>query len=185
MEMQRSRPTTAQTQTGAATRDLKGRKSMDSSRFRQGWNVGVGYEDAHAYPSPRKWGVEGEQEYDHSYGLSASNKENFSYNYNQPQARGGEEYYAPSNNNSTSDLHLTSRIHERKTSTSEMLVIDRFSGGLGYGYEPGLGLSGSAGMRSDGKGAREENRKSVTVSERWGVDLSDVPVILQRVRGGG
>jgi len=62
-----------------------------------------------------------------------------------------------------------------------MLVLDRFSGGLGYGYEPGAGLGGSAGTRNVGKLAGG-GRKSVDVSMQYGVDFSDVPVFLQRVK---
>jgi hypothetical protein len=72
-------------------------------------------------------------------------------------------------------------IHRRQTSTSEMLVLDRFAGGLDYGYEPGVGLGGSAGTRNTGRLAAG-GRKSVDVSMRYGVDFSDVPVFLQRVQ---
>ncbi|KAL8652945.1 MAG: hypothetical protein Q9210_002391 [Variospora velana] len=51
----------------------------------------------------------------------------------------------------------------------------RFEGGLQYGYEPGFGLGGSAGTRSTKNGA---TRKSVHVSQGFGVDLSDVPVFV-------
>ncbi|KAL9014959.1 MAG: hypothetical protein Q9173_000413 [Seirophora scorigena] len=51
----------------------------------------------------------------------------------------------------------------------------RFEGGLQYGYEPGFGLGGSAGMRSTKNGA---TRKSVHVSQGFGVDLSDVPIFV-------
>ncbi|KAG0645091.1 hypothetical protein D0Z07_9101 [Hyphodiscus hymeniophilus] len=71
-------------------------------------------------------------------------------------------------------------IHKSQTSTSEMLVLDRFSGGLGYGYEPGVGLGGSAGTRNTGKLANG-GRKSVDASKMYGVDFSDIPVFLRRV----
>ncbi|KAL8972271.1 MAG: hypothetical protein Q9197_002853 [Variospora fuerteventurae] len=51
----------------------------------------------------------------------------------------------------------------------------RFEGGLQYGYEPGFGLGGSAGTRSTKNGA---TRKSVHVSQGFGVDLSDVPIFV-------
>ncbi|CZR63590.1 uncharacterized protein PAC_13487 [Phialocephala subalpina] len=190
-----NRPTSEQ-------RELKGRGSYDQMRWEQGaqheakmqtkgWNVGVGYEDAHAYPSPprqlqQSWSMgananpnQQSQEYDHTYGSSLryshsyDDKENFHHQ--------AQEYYEMEQQE---DAQLGEQIHQRKTSTSEMLVLDRFSGGLDYGYEPGLGLVGSAGTRSVGKMANA-NRKSVVAAERWGVDLSDVPVFLQRVRVEG
>ena len=54
-------------------------------------------------------------------------------------------------------------------------LIGRYEGGFQYGYEPGCGLGGSAGTR----GAKTEaSRKSVEVSQGFGVDLSDVPVFV-------
>jgi len=55
----------------------------------------------------------------------------------------------------------------------------RYQGGLQYGYEPGVGLGGSAGTRGAKNGAA---RKSVDVSMGWGLDLSDVPVFVAPVR---
>ena len=52
----------------------------------------------------------------------------------------------------------------------------RFDGGLGYGYEPGLGIGGSAGTR--GSSPSKASRKSVDVSKGWGLDLSDIPVFI-------
>lgn len=54
-------------------------------------------------------------------------------------------------------------------------LTGRYAGGLSYGYEPGLGLGGSAGTRSMMTGA---SRKSVDVSRGYGVDLSDVPIFV-------
>lgn len=191
-------------------RELKGRGSYDQMRWEQGaqqveqgmgdvtglgigkmqskrWNVGVGYEDAHAYPSPprqttQSWTVgaksQQEQEYDHTYGSSLHHSHSYEDKENFYQA---QEYYEAEQQE---DAQLGEMIHQRKTSTSEMLVLDRFSGGLDYGYEPGLGLVGSAGMRNVRKMANA-NRKSVVAAERWGVDLTDVPVFLQRVRVEG
>lgn len=56
---------------------------------------------------------------------------------------------------------------------------DRYSGGLDYGWERGAGFMSSAGTRSSGS---EAKRKSVRMSESYGLDLSDVPVFLQRAR---
>ncbi|KAG8624064.1 hypothetical protein KVT40_009040 [Elsinoe batatas] len=58
-------------------------------------------------------------------------------------------------------------------------LFDRFGGGLDYGWDRGQGFTGSAGTRS---GASERaHRKSVVLSESFGVDLSDVPVFVRRV----
>lgn len=54
-------------------------------------------------------------------------------------------------------------------------AFERFEGGLQYGYEPGFGLGGSAGTRAKRTGA---TRKSVHTSQRYGVDLSDVPIFI-------
>ncbi|KAH7311121.1 hypothetical protein BKA65DRAFT_163961 [Rhexocercosporidium sp. MPI-PUGE-AT-0058] len=163
-----------------------GYRSFDNSQGSgwTGWNVGVGYENhphnPHAQPSwvdgtirtttPYQGHAQSQaqsQEYDHTYGNSSHhNKENIQH-----------EYYDQSQEQST---NLPETIHQRKTSTSEMLVLDRFAGGLDYGYEAGQGLSGSAGMRNTGKMA-VGRRKGGPVSERYGLDFSDVPVIVQRV----
>ncbi|KAL9585798.1 MAG: hypothetical protein Q9212_001311 [Teloschistes hypoglaucus] len=54
-------------------------------------------------------------------------------------------------------------------------LTGRFEGGLTYGYEPGFGLGGSAGTRSIKTGA---TRKSLQMSQNFGVDLSDVPIFV-------
>ncbi|KAF2876246.1 hypothetical protein BDV95DRAFT_484132 [Massariosphaeria phaeospora] len=59
----------------------------------------------------------------------------------------------------------------------DMIVVDRYSGGLDYGYERGYGIGGSAGTRQLHSSA---SRKSMHYSNQYGVDLSDVPVFLQR-----
>jgi hypothetical protein len=133
-----------------------------------------------------------EGSYDHTYGSgdypssSTSDKENRhqvhpSIPTQQLNRYGGEqepEYYADENQ----DTAFATSLHESHNSTSEMLILDRFAGGLGYGYDPGYGIGGSAGTRNTGRlGYRGENRKSVRESERWGVDLSDVPVFLRQV----
>ncbi|KAF2169033.1 hypothetical protein M409DRAFT_52999 [Zasmidium cellare ATCC 36951] len=71
---------------------------------------------------------------------------------------------------------------ELKKSSSETL-FDRFGGGMQYGWDRDSGsFGGSAGMRSSGEVGRQENRnrKSVKMSEEFGLDLSDVPVFLRR-----
>ena len=52
----------------------------------------------------------------------------------------------------------------------------RYGGGLDYGYEHGAGFGGSAGTRSV-SGVAKGTRKGVPLSEGFGVDLSDVPII--------
>jgi hypothetical protein len=144
------------------------------------------------YPQTR------EQEYDHTYGSYPQSfdhdKDNWSQNHQycsdpsqsyQAQSRYHQEEYYEGPTSDPEDYfeeQLPQVIHQRQTSTSEMLVLDRFSGGLGYGYEPGVGLGGSAGPRNTGRVAMAGGgRKSVDVSMRFGVDFSDVPVFLQRV----
>ncbi|CAL8576974.1 hypothetical protein XPA_002834 [Xanthoria parietina] len=52
----------------------------------------------------------------------------------------------------------------------------RYEGGLLFGYEKGFGLGGSAGTRSTTKTGA--TRKSVQMSQGFGVDLSDVPIFV-------
>jgi hypothetical protein len=56
-------------------------------------------------------------------------------------------------------------------------IFDRYGGGLSYGYEYGLGIGGSAGTRHMRSGA---SRKSMYFSNEFGIDLSDIPVFLQK-----
>lgn len=58
-------------------------------------------------------------------------------------------------------------------------LFDRYSGGLEYNYERGVGFSGSAGTRGQAEGAP---RKSKELSEGYGLDLSDVPMFLRKLR---
>ncbi len=52
----------------------------------------------------------------------------------------------------------------------------RYSGGFSYGYERGAGFGGSAGTRSV-SGVAGASRKGKELSQGFGVDLSDVPII--------
>jgi len=81
-------------------------------------------------------------------------------------------------NTSTSTLGTPRKSSQPKSSPDHF--SDRYSGGLDYGWERIAGFHGSAGTRSSG--CSEGNRKSVQMSEQFGVDLSDVPVFLQRIR---
>lgn len=71
------------------------------------------------------------------------------------------------------------KIQRKKVGTTSAAfdqVTGRFAGGLSYGYEPGLGLGGSAGTRSATTSA---SRKSVGVSRGYGIDLSDIPIFVR------
>ncbi|KAI4747813.1 hypothetical protein E4T50_01897 [Aureobasidium sp. EXF-12298] len=72
------------------------------------------------------------------------------------------------------------RPQRRSTAPPENqnVAYDRFSGGLGYGWERGIGFGGSAGTRQ--KNDTKAARKSVAISQNFGVDLSDVPVFMVR-----
>lgn len=72
------------------------------------------------------------------------------------------------------------RPQRRSTAPPENQDVsyDRFSGGLGYGWERGIGFGGSAGTRQ--KNDTKAARKSVVISQNYGVDLSDVPVFMVR-----
>lgn len=74
-----------------------------------------------------------------------------------------------------------STVNSRTQSQSpeDMASWGRYSGGLSYGYEGrGVGVGGSAGTRSLHSAA---SSKSLHWRNQYGVDLSDVPVMLQRV----
>jgi serine/arginine repetitive matrix protein 2 len=81
-----------------------------------------------------------------------------------------------SNERVTQSLDLP-RPQAAKTDSNDLL-FDRFSGGLQYGYERGAGFSGSAGTRVRADAGR---RKGKELSEKMGVDLSDVPVFYSKV----
>ena len=186
VELRRPESTRSSFEQNQRPQGLKSRVSWDVSQQQQ-----------------QRWEEYGRSsQYDHMYGSYNDsyeyNKENWhhqqplsSHPYQHPaqsfqQSQEQEYYDGPSERFSDFDLQqqLPQTIHRRQTSTSEMLVLDRFSGGLDYGYEPGAGLGGSAGTRNTGKMAAG-GRKSVDVSMRYGVDFSDVPVFLQRVKMEG
>ncbi|ORY09331.1 hypothetical protein BCR34DRAFT_375176 [Clohesyomyces aquaticus] len=79
---------------------------------------------------------------------------------------------------SESQLNPPARDERASSQPPEASVYDRYSGGLQYGYERGYGIGGSAGTRQLHSAA---SRKSMHFSNQFGVDLSDVPVFLQRV----
>ena len=77
----------------------------------------------------------------------------------------------PSHNGSTASLQASLS----EDSTNVKRLSGRYEGGYGFAYEPGYGLGGSAGTRSMKTGA---SRKSVDVSQGFGIDLSDVPIFV-------
>jgi hypothetical protein len=155
-------------------------------------------------PAPEKVKME---EYDHTYGSpDYATHSNHAAHYANDQE--DEEYYEQEEQMSAPHLaqnplpspflrqsrssHIP--LNQRQSYTplhsplspaasEEMLVLDRYAGGLEYGFEPGFGLGGSAGTRLMGVGMSQgASRKSVDVSQLYGVDFSDVPIIGQRVR---
>ena len=83
----------------------------------------------------------------------------------------------PQQTKSTQSLDVQRRPFHQQHDTLDSL-IDRYSGGLQFGFEKGVGFGGSAGTRGKAEGA---HRKSARLSEGWGLDLSDVPVFLRKV----
>ncbi|PQE17851.1 proteophosphoglycan ppg4 protein [Rutstroemia sp. NJR-2017a BBW] len=63
----------------------------------------------------------------------------------------------------------------------DVLVLDRYAGGLGYGYTSDYELS-NAGQNAAIMAAG--GKKGVDATEAYGLDFSDVPVFQQRVRVG-
>ncbi|TVY56189.1 hypothetical protein LCER1_G002504 [Lachnellula cervina] len=97
-----------------------------------------------------------------------------------PQAEEGEYY--DQDDDSLLAPHIPERNHARSNSTEDMLILDRYTGGLGYGFED-RGLVGSAGTRNIGSGVLSgqwAGRKGEWGAREWGVDLSDVPIFLQQ-----
>jgi serine/arginine repetitive matrix protein 2 len=76
--------------------------------------------------------------------------------------------------------NLSATSLEGPSNRSSESLVDRYSGGLGFGWEKGKGFNTSAGTRSSGSEVHAR-RKSVKLSEELGIDLSDVPVFLQKV----
>lgn len=84
----------------------------------------------------------------------------------------------PSPQKSTVSSSQSFKIPRKKVASTAAAfehLTGRYTGGLSYGYEPGLGLGGSAGTRSAATGA---SRKSMDVSRGYGIDLSDIPIFV-------
>jgi hypothetical protein len=74
----------------------------------------------------------------------------------------------------------TVNSRNKPANREELAAWGRFSGGLDYNYEGrgGSGVGGSAGTRSLHSKA---SSKSMQWKHQYGVDLSDIPIMLQRV----
>ncbi|KAL8921934.1 MAG: hypothetical protein Q9172_003783 [Xanthocarpia lactea] len=87
--------------------------------------------------------------------------------------------WAPSQGQEASEGHPTGSPHTDSTVVAAAHTFERrsgrYEGGLLFGYEKGFGLAGSAGTRSTKTGA---TRKSLQISQGFGVDLSDVPIFV-------
>lgn len=89
-----------------------------------------------------------------------------------------ERQDTPSSQKTTVSSSESFRIPRKKVASTAAAfepLTGRYTGGLSYGYEPGLGLGGSAGTRSATTSA---SRKSVDVSRGYGIDLSDIPIFV-------
>ncbi|KAJ5034944.1 uncharacterized protein L3040_008212 [Drepanopeziza brunnea f. sp. 'multigermtubi'] len=124
-------------------------RNVDASQGK-GWDVGVGvgYEYGHGSenlaptwvdsslrttnhtprPQYQQQTSNPQQEYDHSYGLPAPAPDNKE-----------KEYYASSSAHEQHN-HLSEAYHQRRTSTSDMLVLDRYTGVSTTGMKLGAGL---------------------------------------------
>lgn len=72
-----------------------------------------------------------------------------------------------------------STVNSRNMPQPRHHLVDRYSGGLQYGYEGGGSFHGSAGTRQLHSTA---SSKSLHWRNQYGVDLSDVPIMLQQQR---
>lgn len=134
------------------------RPSIDFQRPQLERNV-RSYEGFENSPEPswNGYGAGRDTEYNHTYGRSSPNKEN---RHPSPS----KEYYEPEPNYFDQESQFQQQdveqtIHQRNASTSSMLVLDRFTGGLDYGYEPGMGIGGSAGTRNTGNRLNKGDKK--------------------------
>ncbi|PIA90284.1 hypothetical protein CB0940_11175 [Cercospora beticola] len=57
-------------------------------------------------------------------------------------------------------------------------AIDRYSGGLSYNWTPESGIRGSAGTQNFNESGNK--KLGVKMSQEWGLDLTDVPIFLQK-----
>lgn len=83
----------------------------------------------------------------------------------------------PDGNGVTAPSQVSRPANKSSTTKSAQIntLAGRFAGGFHYEYEPGFGLGGSSGTRT---GSSRASRKSVGVSQGYGLDLSDVPIFV-------
>ena len=62
--------------------------------------------------------------------------------------------------------------------SSQHPLVDRYGGGLQYGYQPGVGLHTSSGLRASMGSAAP--KQGSALGQSHGLDLSDVPMMLRR-----
>ena len=125
---------------------------------------------------------------------SFASRDSAKYRTHRPAENTSQEKTSTPPSRSNITQKRSSRVNEQPSSQSQPMPrpqrrstappeaqdvpYDRFSGGLGYGWERGIGFGGSAGTRQ--KNDTKAARKSVAISQNFGVDLSDVPVFMVR-----
>ncbi|GAB7359258.1 hypothetical protein MBLNU230_g5915t1 [Neophaeotheca triangularis] len=114
--------------------------------------------------------LNGENEPEIAPALPQQHYQNYSYHSPSPQPHRPQQdqTYRPS-------PRPLQSLQPAKSSPNSL--HDRYSGGFEYGWQRGEGFGGSAGTRASGDGGA---RKGLKLSEAWGVDMSDVPVFVQR-----
>ncbi|KAL1304595.1 hypothetical protein AAFC00_003564 [Neodothiora populina] len=119
-----------------------------------------------------------------SYHSAASSPVPYSNPVQYRAYRPGDPLYTPRPAPSEKNMHNRSQqLSMRRSYTTPApdaadVAFDRYSGGMGYGWERGNGFGGSAGTRQGSD--QTAKRRSVQLSNSYGVDLSDVPVFLVR-----
>ncbi|MCJ1233350.1 hypothetical protein MMC14_001306 [Varicellaria rhodocarpa] len=91
-------------------------------------------------------------------------------------SKSSEVSSTPPLNMSASNDSTTSLQSSASSGSHVQRLSGRYEGGYFFGYEPGFGLGGSAGTRNVKSGA---TRKSVDVSVEYGLDLSDLPIMVR------
>jgi len=114
-----------------------------------------------------------------TYSRASTAASNYSSHTSSSRADSASCYSRPSSTVPTeySSSSQRSRDGGEHRKSFDATLLDRYSGGLDYNYEHGVGFSGSAGTRDLRSVA---SRKSLVTSYQFGIDLSDVPVFLQK-----
>jgi hypothetical protein len=84
--------------------------------------------------------------------------------------------YSDSNIAASNSAPVETLAFKQVKASNSVSRWDRFSGGLEYNYEHGAGIGGSAGTRSLHSHA---SVKSLHFQHQYGVDLSDVPIMIR------